>query len=323
MRMSSKIAAALAVALAAALPGAASAQDYNAQPLRLVVPFGPGSATDQIARGLGQALTELYGIRVIVENKPGAGGSIGAQDVANAAPDGHTVLLSTNSTHAANPHLYANLSYDPVEDFQPVTLLARGAMLMVVNAQSPIESVAQFIEEAKARPGDLSFGEGSSSSRVGAEMFKQLADVDMVHVPYPSNPNAHLDLMGGRIDVVFSDVASTLPHVQGGALRALGFTGAERAPNLPDLPTVAEQGVEGYEVSFWFATYLPAGVAPETVAKLNEMFIAANDQPVMQSIRETGGAEIFTSTPEELAAFQIAESERWGEVIRAAGIEPQ
>lgn len=318
------IAAAVSAAVLFGWPaGTARAQNFDERPMRLVVPFGPGSGTDQHARGLAQALTDLYGISVVVENKPGAGGSIAAQDAANAAPDGHTVFVTTNTTQAANQHLFKDLPYDPVESFTPVTTLSRGAMLMVVNADSPIESVGDFVEHARERPGELSFGEGSSSSRVGAEMFKQLTDVDMVHIPYTSNPNAHVDLMGGRIDVVFSDVSSTLAHVEGGALRALGYTGAERTDALPDLPTVAEQDVPGYEVSFWFAVYLPAGAPEDVVERLHEMFIAANEEPVMQTIRRNSAAEVFTSTPQELAEFQVQEAERWGEVIRAAGIEPE
>lgn len=301
----------------------ASAQNFDERPLRLVVPFGSGSGTDQQARGLAQALTEIYGINVVVENKPGASGQIGAQDAANSEPDGHTVFVATNTTQAANQHLFRNLPYDPVESFTPVTPLARGAMLMVVNAESDFETVQDVIDYGRENPGDLTFGEGSASSRVGGEMFKQLTEIDMLHVPYPSNPNAHVDLMGGRIDVVFSDFASTIGHVRGGGLRALGFTGSSRTDAMPDLPTVAESGVEGYDVSFWFATYLPAGATDEVVENLHSMITEANSHPIMENIREISATDVFMSSPEELAEFQAEETKRWGEVIRAAGIEPE
>lgn len=302
---------------------AAGAADFPAKPIRMVVPFGAGSGTDQQARAFAQALTDLYRVNVVVENKPGASGMIAAQDVANAPPDGYTMLMTTNTTHAANQHLFKSLSYDPVADFTPVTTLSRGSMLMVVPASSPVNSVADFIEMAKRSPGKLTFGSGSSSSRVGGELFQQLAGVDLLHVPYKSNPQAHVDLIGGQIDVVFSDTSSTLPHVRSGKLRALGFTGAQRSSALPELPTIAESGVDGYEVSYWTAMYLPAGVPAPIVDKLHEMYVAANASPLMAQQRATSSSDAFVMSPAELVTFQAAEAEKWGRVIRAAGIEPE
>ncbi|TSH90758.1 tripartite tricarboxylate transporter substrate binding protein [Verticiella sediminum] len=318
-----KAALGLTIAGLALATNVAAAAEFPSAPIRMVVPFAAGSGTDQQARAFGQALTERYGVTVVVENKPGAGGSLAAQDVARAAPDGYTVLMTTNTTHAANEHLYKNLPYDPVKDFTPVTALSKGAMLMVVNAGSPVKSVGEFIALAKEKPGGLTFGSGSSSSRVGGEMFQQLTGVKMLHVPYKSNPQAHIDLIGGQIDVVFSDVSSTIAHVQSGKLRALGYTGAKRTPILPDLPTVAEAGVPGYEVSYWTAMYLPPGAPQPVVDKLHEMFVTANEAAPMQRIRAASSSEVFTTTPQGLAEFQAEESRKWGEVIRAAGIEPE
>lgn len=301
----------------------AQAADFPSQPFRMVVPFGAGSGTDQQARAFADALTRLYGVTVVVENKPGASGILAAQDVASAAPDGYTMLMTTNTTHAANQHLFKSLPYDPVKDFTPVTTLSRGSMLMVVPASSKYQSVADVIAAAKENPGKLTFGSGSSSSRVGGELFQQMAGIRLLHVPYKSNPQAHVDLIGGQIDMVFSDTGSTLPHVVGGKLRALAYTGSSRSEQLPDLPTVAESGLPGYAVYHWSAMYLPAGVPQPIVDKLHEMYVAANRTDVMKQRREASASEEFVMLPAELAAFQQEEAEKWGKVIRAAGIQPE
>ncbi len=302
---------------------AASAAEFPSQPFRLVVPFAAGSGTDQQARAFGESLTSLYGVTVVIENKPGASGMLAAQDVARAEPDGYTMLMTTNTTHAANQHLFKSLPYDPVKDFTPVTTLSRGSMLMVVPASSSMKSVADVIAFAKQNPGKLTFGSGSSSSRVGGELFQQLAGVNLLHVPYKSNPQAHVDLIGGQIDMVFSDTGSTLPHIASGKLRPLGYTGSKRSAAMPELPTIAESGVPGYEVSHWSAMYLPAGVPAPIVDKLHDMFVAANKSELMTKRREASSSEEFIMSPAELAAFQHAEAEKWGRVIRAAGIQPE
>lgn len=302
---------------------AAGAAEFPSQSFRLVVPFSAGSGTDQNARAFGQALSDLYGVTVVVDNKPGASGILAAQDVARAAPDGYTIMMTTNTTHAANQHLFKNLPYDPVKDFTPVTTLSKGSMLMVVSSASPMKSVADVLEFARKNPGKMSFGSGSSSSRVGGEMFQQLGNVQLLHVPYKSNPQAHVDLIGNQIDLVFSDTSSTLPHVSSGKLRALAYTGATRSEALPDLPTVAEAGVPGYEVSYWVGMYLPAGVPAPIVQKLHEMFVKANDAPPMQRVRDASRSTRMVMSPAEMAQFQQAEAEKWGKVIRAAGIQPE
>lgn len=236
--------AALGALVMAALPASAQqAANFPSKPITFVVPFAAGSATDLIARALGQAVTQSTGQSVIVENKGGASGMIAAQAAARAPADGYTVLITTNTTHAANEHLYKKLAYDPVKDFVPLTGLGKGGQVLVVNASAPFNSVQELLEHAKKNPGKLSFGSGSSSSRMAGEMLKQLGGVDILHVPYKSNPLAITDLMGGQIDLMITDVSTGVPQIQAGKLKALGFSTEERSVMLPDVPTIAEAGV--------------------------------------------------------------------------------
>jgi len=314
----------VAITIAAlALSTAAVAQSYPAKPLSFVVPFAPGSATDQLARALGQAVNAETGQAVIVDNKPGASGFIGAQLVAKAPPDGYTVFITTNTTHAANEHLYKKLPYDPVKDFAPVTGLAKGAQIMVVAANKPYKSVADFIAAAKKDPGKLSFGSGSSSSRIAGELLQQMAEVQLLHVPYKSNPLAVTDLLGGQIDMMITDMATGLPQVKAGKLRALGISTLKRSPLAPDVPTISEAGVKGYEMSFWFAAYLPAKTPPAVVKRLQELLVHAVAGANAKNLFDSTGFEPFTTTPDELASFQLAESQKWQRIIKKAGIEPE
>jgi len=299
----------------------AHAQEFPNKPITFVVPFGPGSATDQLARAIGQGVTELSGATVVIENKPGASAMIGASDVARAQPDGYRVLITTNTSHAANPHLYKSLSYDPVKDFEPVTLLGTGGQIMVVNPKSEAKTVEDFLRIAKENPGKLSFGSGSSSSRVAGELLQQMAGVQLLHVPYKSNPLAITDLLGGQIDMMISDMAIGLPQARSGALRALGVTMPERSPLAPEVPTIAEAGVPGYEMGYWFGAYVPAGTPSDIVKRLHELLTGATKQPAAVQFYEQTGTRAVTSTPEELAEFQRQETEKWGEIIRKAGIE--
>ena len=313
-----------AAALAfAAWVGPATAQTYPAKPITFVVPFAAGSATDQLARALGQAITAETKQAVVVDNKAGASGFIASQQVAKAAPDGYTVLITTNTTHAANEHLYKKLPYDPVKDFAPVTAIAKGSQVMVVNAASPYKTVADVIAKAKQSPGKLSFGSGSSSSRVAGELFKQMAGVDLLHVPYKSNPLAVTDLLGGQIDLMITDNATGLPHVKSGKLRALGVSTQKRSPLVPDVPTIDEAGVKGYDMGYWFAAYVPAGTPAPVVARLRELLVAATASPAAKAFFESTGSEAYTTTPEGLAKFQHEEAAKWGRVIKAAGIEAE
>jgi tripartite-type tricarboxylate transporter receptor subunit TctC len=307
----------------ALLHAAAFAQPYPAKQITFVVPFAAGSATDQLARALGQAVSGETGQPVVVDNKPGASGFIGAQQVAKAAPDGYTVFITTNTTHAANEHLYKKLPYDPVKDFAPVTGLAKGAQIMVVSTNKPYKSVADFVAAAKKEPGKISFGSGSSSSRIAGELLQQMADIQLLHVPYKSNPLAVTDLLGGQIDMMITDMATGLPQVKGGKLRALGVSSLKRSPLAPEVPTISEAGVKDYEMSFWFAAYLPAKTPPAVVKRLQESLVKAVGGPNAKSLFESTGFEPFTTTPEELATFQLAESKKWQRIIKKAGIEPE
>ena len=311
----------LAAAALAALP--AAAQDFPSRPITFIVPFAAGSATDQIARAIGQGVTDATKQAVTIDNKPGASGFIAAQQAAKAAPDGYTVLITTNTTHAANEHLFKSLPYDPVKDFAPVTLLGKGGQIMIVNPKVEAKTVAEFVALAKKNPGKLSFGSGSSSSRIAGELLQQMAGIQILHVPYKSNPLAINDLLGGQIDMIITDTATGLPQVKGGKVRALGVTDTKRSPLAPDIPTIDEAGVKGYSMGYWFAAYVPAKTPPAVVKRLNELMVAATKGPTAVKFYQTSGVDPATSTAEELAAFQQAESAKWGKIVKAAGIQPE
>jgi tripartite-type tricarboxylate transporter receptor subunit TctC len=314
----------LAALLTAVAPAVfAQAASFPTKNITFIVPFAAGSATDLLARAIGQSVSEQTKQPVVVDNKAGGGGQIAASAVARAAPDGYTVFITTNTTQAANPHLYKKLSYDPVKDFVPVSGLGKGGQVLVVRPDAPYKSVSDLVTYAKKNPGKLTFGSGSSSSRVAGEMLKQLAAVDILHVPYKSNPNALNDVLGGQIDFMITDTATGAPQVKAGKLRALGVSTTKRMSLLPDVPTIDEAGVKGYDMSFWFAAYVPAGTPPGVVSRLNELIGAATRSAPARGYYESSGIEAWSSTSDELAKFQAAETAKWGRVIKAAGIEPE
>ena len=315
------LAATLLAAFAAA-PAWAQGK-YPERPITFIVPFAAGSATDQLARALGASIAADTKQAVIVDNKAGASGMMAAQAAARAPADGYTVLISTNTTHAANEHLYKKLPYDPVKDFVPVTGLGKGGQVLVVRADAPYKSVADLLAKAKKEPGKLSFGSGSSSSRVAGELFKQLSGTDILHVPYKSNPLAITDLLGGQIMMMITDTSTGVPQVQAGKLRALGVSTAKRMPMLPDVPTIDEAGVKGYDMGYWFAAYVPAHTPAPVVQRLNELLHAGLKTPAAKAFFDTSGGEPFPTTPEQLAKFQAEETAKWGRVIKKAGIEPE
>ena len=316
-------AAALALALSYA-PVFAQTQTFPQKAITFVVPFAPGTATDQLARALGNAVTAETKQAVVIDNKAGASGFIASQYVAKAAADGYTVLISTNTTHAANEHLYKKLPYDPVKDFAPITGLGKGGQIMVVAPDFPAKTVAEFIALAKKDPGKYSFGSGSSSSRMAGELLQQMAGIKLLHVPYKSNTLAVTDLLGNQINMMITDTATGLPQVKAGKLRALGMSSAGRSPLAPDVPTIAEAGVKGYQMGYWFAAYAPAKTPPAVVERLNELLVkAARSDTARTAFYEPTGAEVFTTTPGELAKFQAAESLKWGAIVKAAGIEAE
>ena len=307
-------AAAAVLGLSAAASAQAQVPAYPSKPITFVVPFAAGSATDQLARALGQSISSDTRQPVVVDNRGGASGMIAAQFVAKAQPDGYTVLITTNTTQAANEHLYKKPGYDAVKDFAPVTGLGKGGQVLVVNAGSPYRSVADLLAAAKKQPGKLSFGSGSSSSRVAGEML---------HVPYKSNPLAITDLLGGQIDLMITDTSTGVPQIKAGKLRALGYSTPRRSSQLPDVPTLDEAGVKGYDMGYWFAAYVPAGTPAPVVARLNELLTHATRSAPAKAFYDMAGSEAWTTTPDELAPFQAAETRKWGQVIRAAGIEPE
>src|SRR5687767_4756917 len=302
---------------------AAIAQEYPAKTITFYVPFAAGSATDTLARSLGQGVTAETRQNVVHDNRAGANGIIATQAFIRTPADGYTVRIGTNTTHAANEHLYKKTPYDPVRDFTPVTTLARGGQVMLVHPRVPVKTVREFMELAKRQPGKLTFGSGSSSSRVASELFQQMAGLKLVHVPYKSNPMAVTDLVGGHIDMMITDVVTGLPQVQAGKVKALGVSSPQRLPNVPELPTIAEAGVPGYELTFWFAAYLPAKAPPAVAARLRELFINATRSAPAQSFFKTTGIEPWTTASAELVKFQASESAKWAKVIKAAGIEPE
>jgi tripartite-type tricarboxylate transporter receptor subunit TctC len=319
------VALAAAVLAATALASAAAqAQTFPDKSITFVVPFAAGTATDQIARALGNGVTAESKQAVIIDNRAGASGFIASQYVAKAAPDGYTVLITTNTTHAANEHLYKKMPYDPVKDFAPVAALGKGGQIMVVRPDFAAKSVAEFVALAKKDPGKYSFGSGSSSSRMAGELLQQMADVKLLHVPYKSNTLAVTDLLGGQIDMMITDTATGLPQVKAGKLRAIGVSSAARSPLAPDVPTISEAGVKGYEMGYWFAAYAPAKTPPAVVRRLNELLVkAARSDAAKTSFYEPTGTEVFTTSPEDLAKFQAGESTKWGRIVKAAGIEAE
>jgi tripartite-type tricarboxylate transporter receptor subunit TctC len=312
----------LLAAMLALAPLSAFAE-YPEKPITFIVPFAAGSATDQLARALGTAVTAESKQPVVIDNKPGANAFIGAQAAAKAPKDGYTVFITTNTTHAANEHLFKKLPYDPVKDFEPVTLLSKGGQILVVNNNVPVDSVQDLIKLAKSKPGKLSFGYGSSSSRIAGELFKQMTGTYIVSIPYRSNPPAVTDLIGGTIDLMITDMATGLPQAKAGKVKALGVSTTKRVSLAPEIPTIAEAGVKGYEMSFWFAAYVPAGTPAPVVAKLNEILVKANKSATVSGFYGQNGFETLTSTPEELRKFQAAESEKWRKIITSSGIEKE
>jgi tripartite-type tricarboxylate transporter receptor subunit TctC len=303
------------------LSSTAFAQDYPSRTMTLVVPFTAGSATDLLARTLGLAIANRTKQPVVIDNKPGASGLIAGQYVARAVPDGYTILIGGNTTHAANQHLYKKLPYDPLNDFIPVTSTGRGAQIMLVRPDFPAKSIAEFIALAKTRT--VSFASGSSSSRIGSELFQQMAGISMLHVPYRSTPQGIADLLAGQVDMMVTDSVTGIAQVRGGKLLALGVTSRERSPLLPEVMSIHEAGVKDYELTYWSGAWVPAKTPLEVVHTLNRLIVQAANEPSSEAYYKGSATDIFTMTPDQFLKFQIAEAERWGRVIRAAGIEAE
>ena len=300
----------------------ALAQTFPAKPITIVIGSTPGSATDGLARSIATEVTKATGQSVIVDNRAGAFGSIAAQYVARAQPDGYTVFMTTNTTQSANPHLLKKIAYDPIKDFAPVSLLARGYLALVVNPQVKANNVAELVALAKASPGKLNYGSGSSSAQIATELLQQATGTKFNYVPYKANPPAVLDLVGGQIDLMIVDLTTSLPQVKAGKLRALGMSSPKRSPLAPDVRAINET-LPGYEFGYWNALYAPAGTPAPVVARLNELMRDALATPAVRQVIEKTGQEAAFMGPDDLAKFQLAELDRWGKIIKAAGIQPE
>lgn len=303
---------------------AEKAADFPSKPIRIVVPFGAGGAGDQLARAMAVSVAEQTGKPLVVENRVGANGAIGSAAVAQAAPDGYTLLLATTSTHAGNAYLMKQLPYDPVKDFAPVTAVSRGDLVLLVHPSLPAKTALELVALAKKEPGGVSFASGNASTRIASEMFANATATRLLHVPYKSNSLAVVDLLSGQVKMMIADTAVGAPYVRSGQLRALGVTGRQRSPDLPAVPTLREAGIENYEaLPWWNAIYAPAGTPPEIVDKLNRILVTAARSPAAAGFYKSSGAEVFTTTPQELAQYQQAEAAKWKAAIDAAGMQPE
>ncbi len=307
---------------AACVAGTALAQaGYPNKAIRYVVPFPAGGPLDIVARSIGQELSKAWSQPVIVDNRPGAGGNIGADIVAKAPPDGYTILMGAVSTHAINVTLYNKLPYDPIKDFAPVTLITSVPNVLVVHPSVPAKNVKELIALAKSRPGQLNFASGSTGSagHLAGELFNVMAGVDMTHIPYKGAAPAVIDLIAGHVSLMFDNLASALPNIKAGRVRALAVTTLKRSPLLPQLPTISESGLRGFDVSTWFGIFAPGATPPDIVARLNREVVRILHTPEMRERLATQGAEPVGNQPEEFAAFIKTEIPKYAKVVKASG----
>ena len=308
------------------LPCSAMAQSggsYPNRPVRIIVPFGAGTTTDQVARFLAQHLSDETKQPFIIENKPGANGSIALRYAVTQPADGYTFVVGTGTTFAANLSLFRTLGYDPVKDYTPISNLIVGGVVLAISASSPIQSVPELIEAMKKNPGKLTFGTANSSSLAGGEVLRELAQVDIVNVPYKTLPAAITDLIGGQIDMVFGDTPALMPSLRSGKLRALGVSTQQRIAVLSDIPTFIEQGVKGYEVIGWVAAFALSATPTAVIAKLNQMMVKAMQTPEAEKIFGQTGWLSVPGTPAQLGDFQLDEIEKWRRLVKSAGIVPE
>jgi tripartite-type tricarboxylate transporter receptor subunit TctC len=314
---------AFAVGLATFSFAAAAADRYPSRPITIVVPFGAGSGTDIVTRIIAQRLGIALDQNIVVDDRPGANGGIAAAYVAKAAPDGYTLLMSTNSPHSSNPFLLKNIGYDPVKDFAPITRIGSFTLMLVVNPAVPVRTIPELIAYAKANPGKLTYASGNTSGILAGETLKHWAGIDILQVPYKSVPPALNDIIAGRVSMGFTDLTPGLPHVNSGALRALGITRLRRSMLLPDLPTFDESGLKDFEVESWAGLFAPAGTPAEIVARLNRETRKIVESPQDKAQIAQIGFEVFGSTPEELGEFVKDQLVRTSKMVKDAGIEPE
>ena len=320
-----KLRAALAGALLALTAAGAQAQAFPNKQLRMVVTFPTGGAPDILARTISEKLDPSWGHTMIVDNRPGAGGNIGAEFVARAPADGHTLVMGTVGTHSINGSLYAKMPYDMVRDFAPVTLIASTPNLLVVNPNVPARNVQELVALARSKPGELTFGSPGigTSVHVSGELFNSLAGVKTVHVPYKGRQFAIPDLLGGTITMMFDNMPSALPVVREGKLRAIGVTSSRRSPSAPEIPTIAEQGLPGFEATSWFAVFAPAGTPRPAVDRLHAEIVRIFNLPDVQQKMRTLGLDPILGGPDELARYQQAEIAKWAKVVKDSGAKAE
>lgn len=301
----------------------ALAQQYPTRPIRAVVPLAPGGGTDTVARLVMSKLGELLGQQIVVDNRGGGGGIIGTELVARAAPDGYTLLVGSITTNAVNPVLYKKLPYDHIRDFAPISMIGTAPNALVVHPSVPAKSVKEFIAYTKANPGKVSYGSAGigSTPHLSMELIKSMAGANMVHVPYKGSGPALADVVGGQLQALCSSLAGLLPHIKAGRVRALGVTTTTRNPQLPDVPTVAEAGIPGYEVTIWYALFVPAGTPRPVIARLNSETVNTLNSADTKNRLTLQGLDVASSTPDALMTFVKAETVKWGKVAKASGAQ--
>ena len=311
------------LALLLAAPAARAADAYPSRPIHLIIPFPPGGSNDVVGRVFAAALGDKLGQTVVVENRSGAGGVVGTELASKAARDGYTLLV-ISLAHAVNPWLY-KLNYDPIKAFVPIGIMASGTNVLSVNPTLPVHSVKELVALAKQKPGELNYASAGIGSfqHLGGELFKLDAGVNIVHVPFRGGGPAMLDVIAGNTKVMFSSLVQTTPYVKSGQLRALGTGGAKRSPVLPDIPTIAEAGVPGYQATNWLGIIAPAGTPKEIIDRVHAALAAAQDSPDTQKRLESEGADIVRMSSEEFGAFMVSEMEKWGKVVKESGIKAQ
>ena len=313
----------IAVLAFAALTTPAVAQDYPTRPVRLIVAFAPGTTSDIIGRMFAEKLTQQMGQPFVVENRTGAGGTIAADQVTKAAPDGYTLLMSTAAL-PVSAHVYPGLKYDTAKDFASVTVITHSPLLLAANLNFPPKNVQELVQYAKANPGKVSFGSAGvgTSHHLTGEKLKLDTGIDMLHVPYKGSGPAHIDLMGGQIQLMFDNIVALLPHVQAGKVRALAVSSAKRHPLLPEVPSIQEAGVKDFETVAWFGIVAPAGTPKQILARLNAETVKAIKLPDVNKRLLDSGSTIIGNSPEDADRFLREEVEKWGKVVKAAGVKP-
>jgi len=313
----------MAATSALAAPCIARADTFPNGPIRVLVPFGPGSATDQSARAVGDGLHRMFGVPVVVENKPGANGAIAADLAAKSKPDGQTIFVCSNTAAASNVALMKSLPYDPLKDFDPVTIIGKAPVFLMVNPKVEARTAAELVALAKRMPGKINFGSGSSSTRISGELLKAKAGIDLVHVPYKSTPLALQDTISGHVQMCFTDPVTGLPQVKAGTVRCLGVGHRGRYKLTPEIPTLIEQGIPDFELMTWTGVLFPQGVPQPVFTKLREAIVKTITEPAYVERQAAGGSEIAPTTPEEMRQIQVAEIQLYRDMMKVAGIEPE